>query len=83
MLIRSYGISIPIPMLISLWQSSWDAPPDDIVAVTTGRGVRVPLGMGVAAPAYKIKEVLKNAELVEMRRTMKAAINARDAAIPD
>jgi hypothetical protein len=82
---KDFLVSAPQTMfhLLGLWQSSWDAPPDDVVAITTGRSVRVPVGMGIAAPAYKIKETLETAELMEMRRLWKETANAKNAATPD
>jgi hypothetical protein len=44
--------------LLGLWQGAWDAPPDEVFAVQTGRGVRVPVGMGIVVPWERIKEVL-------------------------
>ena len=44
--------------LLGVWQGSWDAPPDEVMAVEKGRGIRVPVGLGVVTPAAKIKEIL-------------------------
>jgi hypothetical protein len=71
--------------LLGLWQASWDAPPDEVMV---GRGVRVPVGMGIVVPAQKIIDTLEQEELVEMRNDSKARREAEapaatpDAAIP-
>ena len=57
--------------LLGLWQGSWDAPPDDVLAAQAGRGVRVPVGMGIVVPAQKIIETLDLEELREMRQRVK------------
>jgi len=49
--------------LLGLWQGSWDAPPDQILASEPGTGGgRVPIGMGVVVPCYKIVELLDSPE---------------------
>lgn len=57
--------------LLGIWQSSWDAPPDEIMAVQSGRNVRVPVGIGIVVPAQKIIETLELEELVDMRKKIK------------
>jgi hypothetical protein len=37
--------------LLGLWQGSWDAPPDEVLAVQAGRGARVPVGNGSCDPS--------------------------------
>jgi hypothetical protein len=54
--------------LLGLWQGSWDAPPDQILATQPGTGgSRVPIGMGVVVPCYKIVELLDSPEVKEDR----------------
>ena len=45
--------------LLGLWQGSWDAPPDEVLAVQTGDDVRVSVGMGIVVPYERIIEVLE------------------------
>jgi hypothetical protein len=58
-------------MLLGLWQGSWDAPPDEVVAVQSGKEVRVPVGLGVVVPADKIEETLQLQGLRAMREERK------------
>jgi hypothetical protein len=73
-------------MLLGLWQSSWDAPPDEVMAAQTGQGVRVPVGLGIVVPAQKIIDTFMQEELVTMRNEVKARQAQRqhtEAATPD
>ncbi len=54
--------------LLGLWQGAWDAPPDDVLAITAGRNVRVSVGVGVVVPAQKIIETLEQKDLKDMRQ---------------
>jgi len=64
--------------LLGLWQGAWDARPGDLLAKDKGLSgqVRVPVGMGIVVPAFKIKDVLESEELREQRRK---ALEARHA----
>jgi hypothetical protein len=44
---------------LGLWQGAWDAPPDEVLAVQTGRDVRVSVGMGIVVPYERIIDVLE------------------------
>ena len=82
---RALAPSVQIGLL-GLWQSSWDAPPDEVLAVQAGGGVRVPVGMGIVVPAQKIIETLEQEELKAMRgriKIMREKIAAETAASPD
>lgn len=73
------------PFLFGLWQSSWDAPPGQVLGFEVGKNVRVPVGMGVVVPAQKIVDTLNQPELVEMRKQVKQfreAMKAPDAMKP-
>jgi len=75
------------PLLLGLWQGSWDAPPDEIVAIQSGKGVRVSVGMGIVVPAERIIELLEQDEMKKARTEAKnkAAANRSaglDAAFP-
>jgi hypothetical protein len=75
------------PLLLGLWQGSWDAPPDEIVAIQSGKGARVSVGMGIVVPAERIIELLEQDEMKKARTEAKnkAAANRAaglDAAFP-
>jgi hypothetical protein len=57
-------------VLLGLWSASWDGEPDDVLADDKNlkRGMRVPVGMGVVVPSYKIAETLNSEQLVRARR---------------
>lgn len=72
--------------LLGLWQGAWDAPPDEVMAAEFGRGVRVPVGLGIVVPAYRILEVLDLPQLKERRRLHKEEMAAKahdEAATPE
>ena len=55
--------------LLGLWQGSWVLPPDEAkTAQSRSSGVaRVPLGMGVVVPCYKIIELLDQPDVKKSR----------------
>ncbi len=57
-------------MLLGLWQASWDEWPSRILSKEKklSKDQKVPLGMGVVVPAYKIAETLNRTELMMARR---------------
>jgi hypothetical protein len=69
-------------LLLGMWQSSWDAPPDEILGLAANAppGVRVPVGMGVVVPAQKIEEVLLSEEVTDLRKRTLARIEAASTA---
>jgi hypothetical protein len=71
--------------LLGIWQSSWDAPPDQVMAAEVGRGVRVPVGLGVVVPAVRIREVLDLEEVRQHRDTHRRSrgTDAEQGAQPD
>jgi hypothetical protein len=72
--------------LLGLWSGSWDAPPDEVLAVQAGQQNRVPVGMGIVVSAQKIKETLEQEELIAMRKEVKrlrAKLEAANAATTD
>lgn len=72
--------------LLGLWQSSWDAPPDEVMAAEISHGnVRVPVGMGIVVPVSKILEVLELDVLKARRAKLKEAAYpaaSLDGAVP-
>lgn len=53
--------------LLGVWQASWDAPPDEVMAVETGRDVQVSVGMGIVVPAQRIIEILEMDKVKRLR----------------
>jgi hypothetical protein len=60
--------------LIGIWQSAWNASPDEIMMAATGMNEdkRVSYGMGVVVPIYKLIELLEIARMLERREAQKA-----------
>jgi hypothetical protein len=55
--------------LLGVWQASWDGKPDDVIAVDRNITNRpVPVGMGIVAPAHRMREVMMLPEAVADRR---------------
>jgi hypothetical protein len=42
---------------LGVWQGAWDARPDEARAASLGHELRVPVGMGIVIPAYRIVEI--------------------------
>jgi hypothetical protein len=57
--------------LMGIWQGAWDAKADAIRATTLGYELRVPVGMGVVIPAYKLVELLQMPEVKRERDNSK------------
>ena len=70
-------------LLMGLWQGSWDAPPDEIMAAEIQRGARVPIGIGVVIPIDKVMEVLDLPNLKLRRQKLAAARAFEGSAVPD
>jgi len=70
-------------LMIGLWQSSWDAPPGEVMAIEHGESVRIPAGMGVVVPADKILALLDIEELEDLRQRADAAQEHHSAAAID
>jgi hypothetical protein len=69
--------------LLGVWQGSWDAPPDEVLAVEQRRPVRVPVGMGIVVPAERILELLESPDLQAVRDEDEALWARSRAATPD
>jgi hypothetical protein len=67
--------------LLGLWSGSWDAPPDEVVSIQTGKGARVSVGVGVVVAASKIKETLDISELIAARDQVKKQREAQIHAV--
>jgi hypothetical protein len=56
--------------LLGIYQSAWDGRPGEVLEKDrnlSGKGFRVPVGMGTVVPAWKIIDILDYAELKEPR----------------
>jgi hypothetical protein len=69
------------PLLLGVWQSSWDAPATDIL--TAGRGMRVPLGMGVVVPIQKLIELFETDDACAEREKIANNKKLHEASIED
>lgn len=58
-------------MLLGVWQGSWEATPDEVLAAETV-GLRVALGVGVVVPSQKVLEILESDPLKRLREAQKA-----------
>ena len=54
-------------LLLGIWQSSWEARPDDVMALDHTGDVRVPVGIGVVVPVSKLVDLLNTQELKTQR----------------
>lgn len=73
--------------LLGLWQGAWDAPPGEVLSTRmpgSSGSVRVPVGMGVVVPSYKILEVLCSPELSNERKKVQqeGAATSREIVLP-
>jgi hypothetical protein len=58
--------------LLGVWTDAWFGDPSEIIRVP--KGATVPLGIGLAAPAKKLIELLDHPELVAKRKAIDEAI---------
>jgi hypothetical protein len=70
-------------LLLGVWQSSWDAPPDEIMALEKGKETRVPVGMGTVAPALELLKILELPALEELRHQADEKWRFHQSSIPD
>jgi hypothetical protein len=68
--------------LLGVWSGSWDAAPDEVLALNQGHEGRVPVGLGVVVPSSRLLELLDSAPVKEQRRQLHAkyGTTAGDAA---
>src|SRR5262249_43236784 len=69
--------------LLGIWQGAWDARADEVRTASIGHELRVPVGMGVVIPAYKLVEILETAPLKEARDKLKQSWEVSSAASLD
>ena len=66
--------------LLGIWSGAWDSPPGEVLAQERPGAGRVPVGMGLTVPSYKLLELLEMPRVVEHRAGL---IAQRDAANQD
>ncbi len=81
--VRDIVVSEYKVMLLGLWQGSWDAKADEVLAMDKGREMRVPVGMGVVVPCQKIKDILEDHELKAKRDEARRYLESEGLAKPD
>jgi hypothetical protein len=69
--------------LLGVWQSSWDALPDEVLAVEQGMALRVPVGMGLVVPAQKLIDLLELPEIKVQRQAIRERLEREQIAKPD
>lgn len=81
------GTKVPVLLpkkdvvLLGIWQGAWDGKADAVRATMMGYELRVPVGMGVVIPAYKLVELLQMPEVKQHRDGAKKAIENRAATL--
>lgn len=58
--------------LLGVWAASWDMPSSPLNA-------RLPAGIGIVTPAYRLIELLESAEVIENRHAWSRKLNAEQA----
>jgi hypothetical protein len=73
-------VALPIGglLLLGVWQGSWGAPPDEVMAHEVARGARVPIGLGFVVPLARLKEILESEALKQQRREIQEARTAHE-----
>jgi hypothetical protein len=69
--------------LLGLWHGAWDGTAAGVLSEELGRGVRVPVGMGLTIPAKRIAEVLESPDLQQQRESEVKRLAASMAATMD
>lgn len=69
--------------LLGVWTGSWEASPDDVLALDHGREVRVPVGLGTVVPAQKLLEILNLPAVTQLREELHKKVALREAATQD
>jgi hypothetical protein len=70
-------------LLLGIWQGSWDAPPNEVLAFARGMQTRVPVGMGSVVPSAKMLEILEMPALQAHREDRARIIELQNAASLD
>ena len=70
--------------LLGVWSGAWDAPPGEVLSLERPDAQRVPVGMGITVPSYKLLELFEMPKVVDHRKQIierEGAANA-DSALP-
>jgi hypothetical protein len=68
--------------LLGVWQASWEASPDEVLAAEIGKDMTVPVGMGIVVPSHRISEILEMPKVKEHRQKIVEHFKRLDAAAP-
>lgn len=69
--------------LLGVWIAAWDAPPGEVLSAGRPQNIRVPVGMGIVAPAYRLREILEMPEIAQPRESEQARRDFQRAASAD
>jgi hypothetical protein len=69
--------------LLGVWQGSWDAQPDEVLAVEQGNTLRVPVGLGVVVPTQRLIDLLELPEAQAQRQANRDRLERERQAKPD
>lgn len=56
--------------LLGIWSASWEASPDQVLALDQGNETRVPVGLGIVVPASRLIELLNSPAVEEQRAAL-------------
>ena len=79
-----YAMMLGDAYLLGVWSGAWDAPPGEVLSLERPGAQRVPVGMGVTVPTYKLLELLEMPKVVEhrKRRLEEEGAASQDSALP-
>lgn len=69
--------------LLGVWAGSWEAEPSEVLALSRGREVRVPVGFGTVIPTQRLLEILDSVSAVKQREDQRGKYKEITAAVMD
>lgn len=69
--------------LLGVWQGSWRARPDQVMAAQAGDDVMVPTGVGIVVSCQKIIDLLETDEMQKARAGFRQMLRQETAATPE
>jgi hypothetical protein len=72
---RAYVVGDPV--LMGIWQGSWEAPPGEVLGKERPGASRFSYGMGIVIPTDRILELMQMSEVVERRRKVMEQIEPK------
>ena len=69
--------------LLGVWNGLWDRPAGETLEEELRRPVKVPVGMGLATPIARLREILDYPKLVQARQDAAARATSNIAATMD